>query len=470
MEAPVLICESDSFVIQRLQTGLDQTRKWEFANNGKDAQLKLYKQRFSVVVLDLDLQAHSAIEVFRYIKATHPYLRLVLVASSQSQLDGLGFTKKEMERLGVVRSLIKPLATKAVDALIQELHQSSSWRNVIESNSAIDSGKEFQIADNKFTRIKLTDFFDGEVAVFDVYLRLNPNKYVKVFGRGELYDKARLKTYQEKGSAEWLYFLTADRALFLNYLNDFTATALKASSVSTEQKLELVHSVSDQYVQEIHTRGIRSDTLEEGKKLCDNVFSLVKGNTHISDFLRNLEQLDTAAFSDSFLTAFFSAMITAQLPWGTKGTIEKVVMGALLADIGKLKLPAHLREKAPEKLTPTELTAYRLHPRYGVEMLDASGKIHEAVKQIVYQHHEYVNGAGFPNGLTGLKIFPPAKIVAFASDFVVFLRTEPAGPLTAIKAFLRIPGAIEKYDPAVVRAFLTCFVSPEKAKKLKEGK
>ncbi|MFP5490899.1 MAG: HD domain-containing phosphohydrolase [Bacteriovoracia bacterium] len=466
MDAPVLICESDSLTIQRLQTSLGDKVKWDFANTGKEAQVKIYRQKYSLIFLDLDLQNHSAVEVFRYIKTTHPGLRVVLIGRSHEQLDEFGFTKKEMQKLGVIKTMLKPFATKQVSALVEELQQQSSWRNVSEI-SATNEVIEMQMADNKFTRIKITDFLNGETSVFDIYLRINANKYLKIFCRGELYDMNRIKTYQEKGQADFLYFLTSERAAFLNYLNEFATNALKSQNLSMDKKVEMVQSISDQYVQEVFTKGIRTEIFEEGKKLCDNVHTLIKSKEGVDIILAQLERMDSKSFSDSFLTAFFASMITAQLPWGTKGTIEKVVQGALLIDIGKLKLPPHLRDKPVDTMTATELAQYQQHPKIGVDMLDSSTQLPEAIKQIVYHHHELVNGTGYPNGLTGLKIFPPAKIVSFANDFVDFLKPLGIGPLDGVKQFLRVPGVLEKYDPTIIKAFLSCFISPEKLKKEK---
>lgn len=461
---PVLVCESDAKTSQALQKEFAEEKSWEFASNGRDAQLKIYKQRYSVVFLDIDLESHSGVEVLRYIKTSQPQLRVVLVSGSKTRLSELGFDAKELSRLGITSTLIKPVSSKMIKAKLEELNNSVSWKNVQETAS-VGEKKESALPDSKFTRIRVEEFFSGEIAVFDIYIRLGKDKYLKLFNRGEPYDNARVKEYATEKQVEWFYFLTSDRAAFINYLNEISHRVMTSPNFSARQKLDLNRNIADQYLSEVQTRGIRPEIMEEGKKLCENMLTMARDDKSLAKLLRDFEAVDPQAFSESFLTAFFSSMIVAKLPWGSKHTVEKVVMGALLHDLGRLKLPPTLREKRADQMTEKELEIWKTHPRLGVEMLDTSPDVPEAIKQIVYQHHEFVNGQGFPSGLTGLKIYPLAKVVGFANGFAEFIRTEGLPPLEGLKIFLRKPGILEQYDPVIIKAFLTCFTDKEKQKK-----
>jgi len=460
----VLVCESDPSAVQTLQKSLGDKWRWEYATNGRDAQTKIYKQNFSLIFLDIDLENHSGMEVLRYIKTAKPQLRVVLVASTKNRLTELGFDLKELQRLGIVGPLIKPVSASSMLSMIEDLNRNVSWKNVQEVATS-EVGLEATMADTKFTRIRVEEFFSGEVSVFDIYLRLNKDKYIKIFNKGEHYNPERLKKYAETKQGEWLYFLTAERAAFINYLNEMCNRVMASPHFTNRQRVGLIKNIADQYISEIETRGIRPEIVEEGKKMCENMLTMARDDKGLSKLMQEFEAIDPKAFSEAFLTAFFASMIVSKLPWGSRTTVEKVVMGALMQDIGKLKMPAHLREKKEKDMDARERELWRKHPQLGVEMLDTSTAVSETIKQIVYQHHELVNGSGFPNGLMGLKIFPLAKIVSFAHDLADFLRQEGLAPLEGVKAFLKRPGELEKYDPLMVKSFLLCFIDKEKIKK-----
>jgi HD-GYP domain-containing protein (c-di-GMP phosphodiesterase class II) len=90
-------------------------------------------------------------------------------------------------------------------------------------------------------------------------------------------------------------------------------------------------------------------------------------------------------------------------------------------------------------------------------MLTESPVINEQVRQIIYQHHEHVTGTGYPNGLTGLKIYPLAKIVCFAEAFAETMAETKLSPRDTIKLLLQQRHVILQYDATVVRALVKGF-------------
>ena len=91
--------------------------------------------------------------------------------------------------------------------------------------------------------------------------------------------------------------------------------------------------------------------------------------------------------------------------------LENLATGALLHDIGKMKVPCEILNKT-DKLTDEEIAIIRKHPLWGVMILRES-EIHvpEPVRQIVYQHHEDFNGEGYPRQLSECHIYRLARLV-----------------------------------------------------------
>jgi putative nucleotidyltransferase with HDIG domain len=92
--------------------------------------------------------------------------------------------------------------------------------------------------------------------------------------------------------------------------------------------------------------------------------------------------------------------------------LEGLHIAALLHDIGKITLPSDYLAK-PSKLSKEERAVIRCHSEAGYEILKT---IHFPwpVAEIVYQHHEHLDGSGYPRALTDKDILLEAKILAVA--------------------------------------------------------
>lgn len=96
---------------------------------------------------------------------------------------------------------------------------------------------------------------------------------------------------------------------------------------------------------------------------------------------------------------------------------ERLALGALFHDIGELKFPAEtLMRKG--SMSPTELRTFlTAHPKHGVEIIEKIPNTHYESIDIIRQHHERLNGTGFPSGKKGEQISKLAKIVMVADEY-----------------------------------------------------
>ncbi|QSX35880.1 HD-GYP domain-containing protein [Shewanella sedimentimangrovi] len=131
--------------------------------------------------------------------------------------------------------------------------------------------------------------------------------------------------------------------------------------------------------------------------------------------LVSLGEQDGSVTQHGISVAVLSLMIAKALDLPKKD-MRDMALGALLHDIGKLKVPDIIRRKRTG-LTPTETRFMQQHPNFGYEMLSRSGLFPPEVLQVVKHHHEYIDGSGFPDGLKGKKIPIITQIVSLANDF-----------------------------------------------------
>lgn len=134
----------------------------------------------------------------------------------------------------------------------------------------------------------------------------------------------------------------------------------------------------------------------------------------------------------------------------------------MLHDIGKMIIPMAILSK-PSKLSSQEFEIIKIHPYTGYSILKELNFMPLAAK-IVLQHHERLNGSGYPEGIKEKDILPEARILAVADVVVAMYEHRPYRPSLglekAIEELTEKAGIL--YDLAVVTTCVKLF----KAKKL----
>ncbi len=132
--------------------------------------------------------------------------------------------------------------------------------------------------------------------------------------------------------------------------------------------------------------------------------------------------------------------------------VNGIRVAGLLHDIGKIAIPAEILSK-PGQLTEIEFSMIKAHPKVGFDIL-RNIDFEWPVARIVVQHHERLNGSGYPYGILGKDILLEAKILAVADVVEAMSSYRPYRPALgiekAIQEISRGDGTI--YDPSVVRA------------------
>jgi len=138
-------------------------------------------------------------------------------------------------------------------------------------------------------------------------------------------------------------------------------------------------------------------------------------------------------------------------------TMEDLALGAFLHDIGKTLIPDKVLQK-PGKFTDDEYTIMKTHVMLGVEILEDTPNIPETSMMIVKEHHERLDGKGYPYGLAAEQISQYSRMIAIADcyDAMTAERVYKAG-MHPIKAFkILISESPNAFDKTLVEQFIQC--------------
>lgn len=137
--------------------------------------------------------------------------------------------------------------------------------------------------------------------------------------------------------------------------------------------------------------------------------------------------------------------------------VEEVRVAGTLHDIGKINIPAEILDE-PTWLTEIEIAVIKTHPQVGYDMVRML-PFSEPIAQIILQHHELLNGSGYPSGLSGEDILLGARILSVADVVETMTCHRPYHSAACIEEALneisRNKGVL--YDPMVVDACLRLF-------------
>ncbi len=103
--------------------------------------------------------------------------------------------------------------------------------------------------------------------------------------------------------------------------------------------------------------------------------------------------------------------------------VDGIRIAAMLHDIGKISIPGEILSK-PGRLTEPEMAMIREHPQTGYDILKGI-EFPWPVAQIVLQHHERMDGSGYPRGLSGEEIHLGARILMVADTYEAMVSHRP---------------------------------------------
>ncbi len=146
----------------------------------------------------------------------------------------------------------------------------------------------------------------------------------------------------------------------------------------------------------------------------DMVDSMVR-NPDAMMWVARMRERDSSTYDHGLRVAINLIAFGRHLGYPKEHLGQLGIIGLLL-DIGKIRIPRELLEKHA-RLTPTEFAEIKLHVNHSVDILNQTAHVNPDVVDAVAQHHERMDGSGYPNGLSGNNIGIFGKMAAIADTY-----------------------------------------------------
>jgi HD-GYP domain-containing protein (c-di-GMP phosphodiesterase class II) len=175
---------------------------------------------------------------------------------------------------------------------------------------------------------------------------------------------------------------------------------------------------------------------------------------HIIGFILGGEVSGHVLAKSSVNTAILSALIAMELKF-SHPKVMQVVTGALLHDVGMLRLPEEITKKSGG-LSGEELQRMQAHPLYTYKIITKELLYPEDVGLVALQHHERWDGEGYPRRVSGQDINMGARIVSVADAFEAMVSEKPyRNSMMGYQAMKNLlSDNSRRFDPDVLKAFI----------------
>ncbi len=238
------------------------------------------------------------------------------------------------------------------------------------------------------------------------------------------------------------------------YVDTVRSEVRTVSSINQEIRTEAItgiHNLADNFMSD---KGVQQKDVDEIGETADKLISSLSSKKDILVNIADIKMYDDYTFHHSLSVSIMALAIGIELGLNNQ-MLNELGTAGLLHDIGKVSVPIEIITK-PGRLTNEEFDVVRMHPVYAAQHLGERHLVNENVYKGIIQHHEKINGTGYPYKLAGDQIHPYARILSVADVYDALTSNRPYRipnpPNEAIEFIMA--GVGTQFDEGVVKAFL----------------
>jgi len=441
----ILIVDDEPLILDGLKRQLNKRYEVQTATNGeKGLQLIASEGPFAIVVSAMRMPVMDGVTFLTHIRHIAPEtVRIMLTGHSDQRTASEAINRGEIFRL-----LLKPCSHRDLiltfDAALDQYHQSKSKRELLDKTL-----KQYKLLISNIRDIVLFSNRDNGLILEANDAAVNAYGYshqelltLSISDLRAVDSQTEVDSQMAESDIHGILLQTIHRR------KDSSVFPVEVSSQgATIGGVRTLVSV----VRDITSRRKTEEDLNIAiEKLRKNLSSVIRA------LLLTVETRDPYTAGHQRRVSKLSRSIAQELGL-PKETVENIRMAGMIHDLGKICVPAEILSK-PTRLTDIEISLIKVHPQVGYNILKEA-KLPYPIAEIVYQHHERLNGSGYPRGLKGDEILKEAQILSVADVIEAIASHRPyreaMGIDVALDEIAHHKGIF--YDPVIVDASLRLF-------------
>jgi len=303
-----------------------------------------------------------------------------------------------------------------------------------------------------FTTVSVHKLYPNSYLYFDIYL--------KTGGTIVLYKNRQLKILSDdikglvENTVEFVYIHNKDKKNYRQYLEDNIENILVAQDVPIMKKAEALHESAVNVIEDIFSNPRSGESIQRSKKIIGVTVDFIIGAPTAFVNLLKIRKHDYYTYTHSVNVCTFLVSLANEIGIHDPEVLNQIGEGGLLHDLGKSKIPSSIINK-PGKLVKAEWEIMQKHPVYGVEIARDTRKISDISITIIEQHHEKINGNGYPYGLDGSELNIYACMASIVDVYDALTTNRAYSPArTPVQAAQILLENKEEFNPKLLVQFL----------------
>jgi HD-GYP domain-containing protein (c-di-GMP phosphodiesterase class II) len=221
-----------------------------------------------------------------------------------------------------------------------------------------------------------------------------------------------------------LFINASDHERYQSYLRENLPNVLKDERISVTDRFSSLNSVVRDVLATSFRDGNVDETVQGSAQLAAHCADLVSRDDCIAGELIGVLNHDYHTFTHSANVSFYCVMLAKALGIDDRESLRAIGTGGLLHDLGKIGIPERILTK-PGKLSDAEYETIKDHPRIGFLHLCQRNDLSFPQLMMVYQHHERVDGGGYPVGCVRQEIHDWARLCTVVDVFEALTSNRP---------------------------------------------
>jgi HD-GYP domain-containing protein (c-di-GMP phosphodiesterase class II) len=251
-----------------------------------------------------------------------------------------------------------------------------------------------------------------------------------------------------------LYINLGDHAHYQSYLRNHLPAILGDERIPVNDRFATLNSV----VRDVLAGSFRANdvdaSLKGADKLAEHCVELMSRDDCVAGEILGLLNHDYQTFTHSANVAYYCLLLARALSITEPGELKAIVIGGFVHDLGKLDIPDRILNK-PGKLTDHEYDVIKEHPRTGFLKLCHRTDVTFPQLMMVYQHHERVDGGGYPVGCAKDELHDWSRLCTVADVYEALTSNRPyrprLSPVEVVQIMNRDSG--KKFDDEVLKCW-----------------
>ncbi|WP_246945674.1 HD-GYP domain-containing protein [Bacillus pinisoli] len=243
------------------------------------------------------------------------------------------------------------------------------------------------------------------------------------------------------------------------YIADSRTSDIKSkNTVSDQTQKQAIRTIESNFKEikdgkNINYASILQQSTKGFRSVVQSILSELKGSKELLSLLSEVMIYDHYIFSHSFNVTLYSLSIGMELKLKEK-QLEVLGLGAMLHDVGKMMISTDILMK-PGRLTEEEFTEMKKHTVYGYKLIKDLPNVSLLSAHCALQHHERLDGSGYPRAIKGPDIHLFGKILAVADVFDAVTSNRSYRPAMLPHEGLEMlySGSGKHFDADIIKAF-----------------